>query len=518
MQLIKEKAQVAGAYKNKSVAEQNSIELAWNLLMEPCYKELRNCIFLTQAELARFRGLVVTAVMATDIADKELASLRKLRAAEALNLRREDIPDDEIVNKKATFVLETLIQAADVYHTMQPFSTYKKWNHKLYKEMYAAYKAGRAEYDPTETWFKGDIGFFDFYIIPLARKLKDCGIFGKAADDYLKNAMMNRLEWELRGEKIVESYHAAAIKKAESSPRVSLAELASQNESDSDSDSDSFSKNQASRNNSKSEIGSFSADNHSSFSSGEEEKKEERKVAKQSVREKAAIRSKQSNSEKEDAPQGKKSTKVVTSSGDGLGKAKNSSHNPSTHASGTYLAPTLVRSKASQLGPEPPKRRVVYRAQSNSSTESAGDGSASERRRTLRMESGELSCGSDFENTEDRRKMVRMGSGNLSCGSDPKSVASASKAAKPPSGKIKTEKKLRKRSKSLDTGSEHHVTKAKEKLREAKSKSKKSSGGEKIEKDDRKDRSEKKKTEKRKPERVKGDAERAEKGQAEKEQ
>lgn len=59
-QLIKERAHVAGAYKNKSVAEQNSIELAWNLLMEPCYKELRESIFHYRSELTNFRSLVVT--------------------------------------------------------------------------------------------------------------------------------------------------------------------------------------------------------------------------------------------------------------------------------------------------------------------------------------------------------------------------------------------------------------------------------------------------------------------------
>jgi len=38
-------------------------------------------------------------------------------------------------------------------------------------ECYHAYKQGRAAKDPTEDWYKGEIGFFDFYIIPLARKL-----------------------------------------------------------------------------------------------------------------------------------------------------------------------------------------------------------------------------------------------------------------------------------------------------------------------------------------------------------
>ena len=41
--------------------------------------------------------------------------------------------------------------------------------------MYKAYKEGRGEKDPAEFWYQGEIGFFDYYIIPLAKKLKDCG-------------------------------------------------------------------------------------------------------------------------------------------------------------------------------------------------------------------------------------------------------------------------------------------------------------------------------------------------------
>lgn len=50
---------------------------------------------------------------------------------------------------------------------------------------------------------QGELGFFDFYIIPLAKKLKDCGVFGVSSDEYLNYAESNRREWELRGPAIV---------------------------------------------------------------------------------------------------------------------------------------------------------------------------------------------------------------------------------------------------------------------------------------------------------------------------
>ena len=69
--------------------------------------------------------------------------------------------------------------------------------------MSKAYFWGRAEQNPAENWYKGEIGFFDFYIIPLAKKLKDCGVFGVSSDEYLNYAMKNRDEWELKGQEIV---------------------------------------------------------------------------------------------------------------------------------------------------------------------------------------------------------------------------------------------------------------------------------------------------------------------------
>mgnify|MGYP005851636903 CR=1 FL=1 len=63
VQLVKEHTSLAAAYKNKSVAEQNSVDLAWDLLMEDCYKDLRRTIYCNEAEFKRFRQLVVNTVL-----------------------------------------------------------------------------------------------------------------------------------------------------------------------------------------------------------------------------------------------------------------------------------------------------------------------------------------------------------------------------------------------------------------------------------------------------------------------
>jgi len=58
-QLIKEQANIAEIYSGKSIAEQNSVDLAWNLLMDTSFTDLRKTICETSEEQARFRQLVV---------------------------------------------------------------------------------------------------------------------------------------------------------------------------------------------------------------------------------------------------------------------------------------------------------------------------------------------------------------------------------------------------------------------------------------------------------------------------
>ena len=107
-------------------------------------------------------------------------------------------------NRKATIVIEHIIQASDVAHTMQHWHVYRKWNEKLFWECYKAYKQGRSDKNPIEYWYQGEIGFFDFYIIPLAKKLKECGVFGVSSDEYLNYALRNREEWSQQGHQVVE--------------------------------------------------------------------------------------------------------------------------------------------------------------------------------------------------------------------------------------------------------------------------------------------------------------------------
>lgn len=154
--------------------------------MDGRYADLRGVICATQEEFDRFRQLVVNLILATDIMDKDMKQLRNDRWERAFS---ESPTDVQNVNRKATIVIEHLIQASDVAHTMQHWHIFRSWNECLFFEMCEAFDQGRATAHPAENWYQGELGFFDFYIIPLAKKLKDCGVFGVSSDEYLNYAV-----------------------------------------------------------------------------------------------------------------------------------------------------------------------------------------------------------------------------------------------------------------------------------------------------------------------------------------
>lgn len=102
--------------------------------MDDSLAELRAAIYSDESEMRRFRQLVVNSVMATDIMDKDLSMARKARWNKAFS---ESAAEDEDVgtttNRKATIVIEHLIQASDVAHTMQHWHIYRKWNGRLFE-------------------------------------------------------------------------------------------------------------------------------------------------------------------------------------------------------------------------------------------------------------------------------------------------------------------------------------------------------------------------------------------------
>jgi 3'5'-cyclic nucleotide phosphodiesterase/Adenylate and Guanylate cyclase catalytic domain len=222
-QLAVEQARLAVYYDNRSIAEQNSIDLAWKLFLEDNYKDFRKVLCPRNDDLRRFRQLVVNIVLATDTFDEDLKKWRQDRWDKAFT---EPSPHEESHNnelsRKATLVLEYLIQASNVAHVMQHWHIYRKWNECLFQEVYQAYLAGRGKGNPLEYWFDEEKEFLDSYVIPLAMKLKDCGVFGVSSDEYFIYAEKNRSEWNIRGRHCVVEMARKFIKPSLESPSMEI--------------------------------------------------------------------------------------------------------------------------------------------------------------------------------------------------------------------------------------------------------------------------------------------------------
>ena len=111
---MKEEAEVATVYHNQSVAEQNSVDLTWKLLMNEKYVDLRHTIYCNAEEFKRFRQLVINCVMSTDIMDASLKALRNARWDKAFSANANDelYSKEDTRSRKATVVIEHLLQVS----------------------------------------------------------------------------------------------------------------------------------------------------------------------------------------------------------------------------------------------------------------------------------------------------------------------------------------------------------------------------------------------------------------------
>jgi len=94
-----------------------------------------------------------------------------------------------------------MLNVADVAHSMQSWELFVFWNKRLFEELYEAYKSGRSDTDPPDLWYENQVGFYSMYVIPLAEKMKKCGVFGQedVSGEWVKNAIEIRDRWKREG-------------------------------------------------------------------------------------------------------------------------------------------------------------------------------------------------------------------------------------------------------------------------------------------------------------------------------
>lgn len=217
--LAKEKPDAAAKYQNRSIAEQTSVDVAWDLLEQDEFQDLKECLMPTVRDHQRFRSMVVNIVMATDAFDKTLRDFHNQKWTKAF----ESPPPCQVEhrNRKATLMMDLVMMTSDISHTMQSFDVYCEWNEKLYREMYAAFREGRSSTDPSNGWVAGEIVFFNKHILPLAQRVQDCGMFGTQLAAYmLQNARANRKQWQVSGKVIFADLQARVKCEYDSSDKV----------------------------------------------------------------------------------------------------------------------------------------------------------------------------------------------------------------------------------------------------------------------------------------------------------
>lgn len=130
-ELVKEKDKMASIYKDKSIHEQASIELAFETLMQTKYSDLRKVLFATKDEFNHFRQIVINCVLSTDILDDHVMAYQNVRWGLLFrdHEEKEDLDDGDVSaseyepeneeDQKASVIAERLILISDVSHTMQ---------------------------------------------------------------------------------------------------------------------------------------------------------------------------------------------------------------------------------------------------------------------------------------------------------------------------------------------------------------------------------------------------------------
>ncbi|GKY91563.1 hypothetical protein MPSEU_000128200 [Mayamaea pseudoterrestris] len=186
--LAQENEKMSKHFRNTSIAEQNSFDLAFGLLMDNSYSALRAALFSSQSDLIRFRHIAVNLVLSSDISR---LAIKNQRWEQALLMSGETAHEQ---NYRASIVCEFMLAATEIIHTMQHVEIYNKWNERLFSEHHAACRRGRVK-DPSASFFNGQLKNFDGVVIPLAEKLSNCGVFGSLGSECLASALSNRQCW-----------------------------------------------------------------------------------------------------------------------------------------------------------------------------------------------------------------------------------------------------------------------------------------------------------------------------------
>lgn len=231
--LIKLGDELAETYNKTSMAEKNSIQIAFAILNEEYFSPLRKKIYgSNSADAAKFENIARDTILCTDIFNANRMAIAKDRWAIAFSSKAESecesifthslstirnvhdineleidkiciFPDDSKHKcLQKTSALEHLIQVADVAHNFQSWEVFIKWNYRLVKELFVCHESGWMG-DVTATWNDGQQNFTDTYVLPLISRVHEMKIFSDADYNKIYEAVENiEKKWKVDGKEI----------------------------------------------------------------------------------------------------------------------------------------------------------------------------------------------------------------------------------------------------------------------------------------------------------------------------
>eukprot|EP00605_Chrysophyceae_sp_TOSAG23-4_P001574 GSChrysophyteH1.ASY1.ANO1.1727.1 assembled CDS len=212
-QLVKEGSPLALKYSNSSVAENNSIDVALELLERPD----KDIFGFSPPESQRFSSLLRAIILATDIADRERIAGLYSDLDKAIFIPEPGWTEDPQtatpdVDSHRQLLLCLFMKAADVGAPFQEASCSDAWAQRFYNECRNAHKTGRADAIVNDRFVPGQIGFYDSYLKHLNEVLASTGAVSTRLTDAMTTNLKNlRQSWVEDGTRIVEKFQAAYV-------------------------------------------------------------------------------------------------------------------------------------------------------------------------------------------------------------------------------------------------------------------------------------------------------------------
>ena len=176
------------------VLAQTTLQTVWEILNEGQYKALFGAICSTDSHIELFHHILAEAVLTIDLSNSKRRGRGIERASNAL--------PDPFVDKEALTVdpevmalIKIIIQASDIAHALQHWTSFSEWNERLYDQKNEAFVTGTSESNPALDWYEQIIKFFQNVAIPVAETLQDRTLGG----EHLLCALENFQEWQVTG-------------------------------------------------------------------------------------------------------------------------------------------------------------------------------------------------------------------------------------------------------------------------------------------------------------------------------